>query len=129
MAKCLIIMNHKPSQEQIKGLEEQFGIKEVLELPDNLRPIWAQIPAEGEVFPEEQITPITRWIGKNAVVGDRIWFQGEAGATVLLRSYCFGRGLTPIYATTRREAVEVENPDGSVTKKSIFRHVNFRYYP
>src|SRR5690606_14713636 len=129
MKKCLVIMNHKPSQEQIKGLEEQFGIKEVLELPDNLRSIWAQIPPAGEFFPEDHLQPLLAWIGKNAVVGDHIWFQGEAGATVLLRSYCFGRGLTPIYATTRRESIDVSNPDGSITKKSIFRHVTFRYYP
>src|SRR5690606_17119635 len=129
MAKCLIIMNHKPSQEQIKGLEEQFGIKEVLELPGNLRPIWAQIPAEGETFPEDHVAPILSWISKNAAVSDYIWIQGEPAACVFLRNYCARRKLNAILATSRRESIDVANADGSITKKSVFRHVTFRYYP
>jgi hypothetical protein len=128
MAKCLIIMNHKATAEQLQGLKDQFGITETLTMPEELRPLWAQIPAKGEVFPEEHITPVIRWIGKNAVVGDHVWFQGEAAACILLRNYCLGRGLTAIYATSKREVEELRIGD-SITKKSVFRHVTFRYYP
>lgn len=40
----------------------------------------------------------------------------------------FALGLTPIYSTTGREAVEEYMPDGSVHIKHIFSHVRYRLY-
>jgi hypothetical protein len=33
------------------------------------------------------------------------------------------RGITPVYSFTRREATEVIQPDGSVLKTAVFRHL------
>lgn len=126
--KCLIIMNHKATAEQLQGLKDQFGITETLTMPEELRPLWAQIPAEGTHFPTDHVQPILSWISKNANVGDYCWIQGEPAATVLLRNYTNGRGLVPILATSKREVEELRIGD-SITKKSVFRHVTFRYYP
>lgn len=35
------------------------------------------------------------------------------------------RGLTPVYAFSRRESVEEQLPDGSVRKTAVFRHQGF----
>lgn len=35
------------------------------------------------------------------------------------------RGLTPVYAFSRRESVEEKLPDGSVRKTAVFRHEGF----
>lgn len=34
-------------------------------------------------------------------------------------------GYQPVYAFSRRESVEIHNPDGSVTKAGVFRHAGF----
>jgi hypothetical protein len=34
-------------------------------------------------------------------------------------------GLVPVYAFSRRESVETQLPDGSVTKSNVFRHIGF----
>jgi len=35
------------------------------------------------------------------------------------------RGVTPLYAFTRRETEEVHQPDGSVKKTAVFKHAGF----
>lgn len=35
------------------------------------------------------------------------------------------KGITPFYAFTKRESVEAVQPDGSVRKTNVFRHVGF----
>jgi len=35
------------------------------------------------------------------------------------------RGITPLYAFSRRESVEEAQPDGSVRKVAVFRHVGW----
>lgn len=35
------------------------------------------------------------------------------------------QGITPLYAFSRRESVEVADPDGSVRKISVFQHLGF----
>jgi len=35
------------------------------------------------------------------------------------------RKIQPLYAFSKRESIEVPQPDGSVEKKSIFRHLGF----
>jgi len=35
------------------------------------------------------------------------------------------RGITPLYAFSRRESVETTDPNGAVVKKSVFKHVGF----
>ena len=35
------------------------------------------------------------------------------------------KGITPIYAFSRREVVEKINEDGSTTKSAVFRHLGF----
>jgi len=35
------------------------------------------------------------------------------------------RGIRPVYAFSRREVVETQMPDGTVVKKTVFRHLGF----
>ena len=35
------------------------------------------------------------------------------------------QGIKPLYAFSRRESVEVAQPDGSVRKEGVFRHLGF----
>jgi hypothetical protein len=42
-----------------------------------------------------------------------------------LEKALFEAGIIPLYAFSRRESVEQEQPDGSVRKVAVFRHIGF----
>lgn len=129
MKKCFVVLNHRPSEDQLKELRDKFKATEMIELPNELKRIWGQIPPEGSTYPSDHLTPITDWIKKQARTGDILWFQGEVASCMILRNYAREWSLLPLHATSKRESVEVVKPDGSVEKRSIFKHVNFRLYP
>lgn len=54
-----------------------------------------------------------------AMIGGAPWLMAPLEAA--LRRY----GVRPLYAFSRREAVEEVQPDGSVRKVAVFRHVGF----
>ena len=53
------------------------------------------------------------------MVGCASWFAGW------LESALRQEGITPLHAFSRREAVDVKQPDGSTIKTAVFRHVGF----
>lgn len=54
-----------------------------------------------------------------AMIGGAPWLMGALEWE--LENY----RILPYYAFSRREAVEVTNPDGTVTKTATFRHIGF----
>lgn len=56
-----------------------------------------------------------------AMIGGAPFFMGPLEAA--LRN----RDITPLYAFSKREAADVPQPDGSVKKTQVFRHVGFVY--
>jgi hypothetical protein len=57
-----------------------------------------------------------------------VWIQGENGMVFSIVSILLSYGINCYYSTTKRETNEVQTPDGSVQKTSIFRHVQFLKY-
>jgi hypothetical protein len=51
--------------------------------------------------------------------------SGPPAMLPLLESELMRAGLRPVYAFTRREAVEERQADGSVVKRAVFRHLGF----
>ena len=54
-----------------------------------------------------------------AMIGGALWLMAPLARE--LRA----RGITPMFAFTRREVVESHGPDGAVTKTAVFRHTGF----
>jgi hypothetical protein len=55
----------------------------------------------------------------HAMIGGAPWMMA-ALESALLDAY-----ITPLYAFSVRESVEIAQPDGSVVKTAVFKHVGF----
>lgn len=56
---------------------------------------------------------------------DRAMIGGAPYLMAPLESELMDAGITPLYAFSRRESVEETQDDGSVVKRSVFKHVAF----
>ncbi len=106
----------------------------MVEMPAELKARWANIPTtEGVVGIWDYLGPIRSWLEDRfheLVDGPAVvLIQGEFVATYNMVAWLgnFGRVL-PIAAVSRRDVIETTEPDGSVVKKTIFRHERWRAY-
>ena len=94
-----------------------------------MQKLWSQVPtAENSNSLKEYIKPLFDFLLKKSNEDDIIFVQGEFGMTSLVVQWCYIHNRIPIYATTKREAVEVHNEDGSVTMQHKFVHAGFRRF-
>ncbi|PDO10552.1 MAG: hypothetical protein BLM47_06675 [Candidatus Reconcilbacillus cellulovorans] len=128
MKSVAILLSHQPTTEQLAQLENEWGVGRIVPLPDEFRTLWTSVPPDGP-FPKEAFAPLLAWLEQSTAEGDLVWVQGEFGATFLVSSWCFAHRRIPVYATTRRESEDHAQPDGSVVRRQVFRHVRFREYP
>lgn len=133
--RCLlVVMNHPLLPAQEAEARERLGVTEI-RLPTPEQQAWlAQIdPHEALADEAGEATGRLREIGEDLAArlkpGDVALVQGEFGATVYLVGLLRARDVGCYYATTVRDAEEVAQPDGSVTKRTVFRHVRLRQYP
>jgi len=124
--KLYLIFNHVMTPEQEADAFEYFGVSEIVPLPDDLKPIWGNIPPD-VLSLGEYLEPIFDWV-RSFEPKSIVLVQGEAGATFEVVNLAITLGHAPVYATTKREVVEEHLPDGSVQKRAVFRHVRFRPY-
>jgi hypothetical protein len=123
----LLLFNHTPTSLQEEDARLSLGIEEIIHLPECLRPVWNSVPPEIEKI-EDYLEPIKSWVLESSRTGDYILIQGDFGATYLMVRFAFERGLIPVYSTTRREAIEIHEPQGTVKLSHTFQHVKFRKY-
>jgi hypothetical protein len=60
-----------------------------------------------------------------AVLCDRVMIGGAPWLMGALAEALRAQGLTPLFAFSRRESVDVAQPDGSVRKTAVFRHAGW----
>lgn len=125
MPPCYTLLNHEPTSEQREDLRSHWEAEIVLP-PEEVKQAWASISPEGELTPF-LLGPFLAWL-EEAPPGSLVWVQGEYGATYQMVRFALQRGLVPIYATTKRDVIEEKQPDNSVVKRMVFRHVQFRRY-
>ncbi len=127
MPALFVLLNHDLTEMQLEEAKSSFKIETIRRLPPLLHEIWSRIPVNGELD-TSMLERFTEWIDEDAEVGDYVLIQGEFGATFYLVDYCFATGFIPIYAASPRDSMESRNGDGTVERKLIFSHVNFRRY-
>lgn len=125
--RLFLLFNHRFTPDQVSQAEEQLGVTEVILLPPELRDLWGQIPPDLPGL-ADYLAPVRDWLAQTAQPGDYVLIQGDFGATYLMVRYALENGLIPVYATTRREAHETLQPDGSVRLTHTFRLQQFRRY-
>lgn len=122
-----LLFNHQFTPEQDADARASLGVNRVVKLPEDLQAIWAAIPPDAaDIAP--YLAPIKAWLAHEAQPDDYALIQGDFGATYLMVRFAFEHGLRPVYATSRREAQEIHQPDGSITLVHHFRHRRFRLY-
>ena len=145
----LNLTNHALTSEQRDDAKHRFDVQEFIELPDELKTKFGQVPCgedEGILWDladeikdwvfEKSSPKISDWVhcqGEFSAEGldddlcpVRVLLQGELGLVGRLLRLLEEAGIPCFYATTRRESVETTQPDGSVVKTNVFKHAGFR---
>jgi len=127
MPDMILLLNHELSENQIKDAVNTFGIKNFIYPPDAIRKIWMGVNPKGDDV-TYQLDSVMSWLEYTTKNGDFILVQGEYGAAFFIVDYCFKTGLIPVYATSERQYAERKLIDGSVERKHVFKHIQFRRY-
>ena len=77
------------------------------------------IPSADDIHARAAVVAALAKGHKAAMIGGALWLMGPL--TAALRA----AGVRPVFAFTRREAVEQAQADGSVKKVAVFRHAGF----
>ena len=131
MVVIVNLTQHTATTDQIAA-----GVKD---LPEELRSriigllTFNDIPQTDYDNPENEIRRAAREIAR--IASDFLGGEGAAmigGAPFLLpilAEELRASGIDPLLAFSRRETVEQTQPDGSVRKVAVFRHVGFIRHP
>jgi len=122
-----LIFNHTVTALQEQDARTSLKVQRIVALPENLELVWNQIPPDLPGI-AEHLAPIRDWLRDKAQPGDYVLIQGDFGACYIMVNFAFELGLVPVYSTTRREAVENHEPDGTVMLSHQFKHRIFRKY-
>ncbi len=123
----ILLFNHDLTMEQATSARATLGVGRIIPPPEDIRNLWRQIPADQPDI-DAYLTPVRKWVCLMTLPADYILIQGDFGATWLMVQFALNRGMIPVYATTRREALETRLPDGTTQLTHHFRHVMFRKY-
>ena len=125
--KLILLFNHELTGDQRDDIHKSLGVTDIVDPPEKIREIWRQIPADSEDI-VSILAGVRKWLKQTGSENDFVLIQGDFGAVHLLVEYAMVSGLIPIYATTKREAMERHGRDGEVRTTHIFRHVRFRRF-
>lgn len=122
-----LIFNHTFTEAQKADALASLGVVRIVRPPEHVQEVWGQIPPDLAAI-SDYLAPVREWLVKVARPGDHVLIQGDFGACCLLVQLAFEMGLIPVYSTTRREAVETRQPDGTVKTVHHFKHRIFRRF-
>lgn len=122
-----LIFNHTFTDTQRKDALNSLGVSQVVDLPDELKKIWSDIPPD-LIGIKDYLEPIQIWLKNNAAQGDFVLIQGDFGACCIMVNFSFENGLIPIYSTTERKMQEEILADGHIRLTHQFSHRIFRRY-
>ena len=119
--KLINITNHQLTKEQRNEFDS------VVEMPAGLKAEWAQV-GHSEAHAERAASLVFDWMGQQDLESARVAVQGHFGATYRLVRKIKSTPAFAVYASSKRESVEETLPDGSVIKKTKFRHLGWNRY-
>ncbi|MDO9578461.1 MAG: CRISPR-associated protein Csx20 [Candidatus Cloacimonadales bacterium] len=127
MPNIHLFFSHTLTPGQEEEIYTKLKCERIITLPDDLQQLWEQIPPEGDID-DVLLAPFIKYLTENIEIGDYVLVQGEFGVSFAIVNWCLNNNRIPIYATTKRVADEEKQPNGSVKKINIFKHVQFRRY-
>ena len=126
MRQMFLLFSHNLTPAQIEDAKKNWNITHFIPLPNELQELWSNIPPDCNDI-EKFLEPIYDWLIKNSKQKDLALIQGDFGATCKIASFAKKIGLIPVYATTKRNAIE-KIIDGKVVKTSTFEHIMYRKF-
>jgi hypothetical protein len=127
MAKMFVLTNHELTEEQKNDAINTFGVNEFIHAPERVLATWGYIPPHYDEV-KEYLRTVFKWLESAEPNDDIVLVQGESVSTYQVVDTMRKLKIRCIAATTERVTEEVTMPDGSVQKKSVFKHVRFRPY-
>jgi len=125
--RVYLLLNHQPTEEQLKDLEKVYGFFEIVEPDQKIKSFWSNIdPEMNSLERDDKALEIVDDVVKKKA--DSVWIQGESVMVYKVVKRLEYRNIPAFASTTKREAVEVKKEDGSVEKKSVFKHCRFVNY-
>jgi len=135
MSKFINVTSHSLTQDQRNDAINEFGVTEFVEMPDNIKKLWGNVPPDlDDSGLDDHLQPLIAWLDDylvepdGSLSGNVFMIQGDYGATFKVVNIVRGLESIPVYATTQRSTEEVKQPDGSIQVKRTFKHVRFRKY-
>ncbi|SOE23156.1 hypothetical protein SAMN06298216_3546 [Spirosomataceae bacterium TFI 002] len=123
MNRVLKLVNHTPSQAQIKQLQEDWNANQIIDLPSELALKFSNVPPE-LIDLKPLALEFLSWIEDQKLQPtEPVWIQGESGLSFLIIQKLLAENYTVIHATTIRNVIEEKG-----IKKSIFEHLLFRKF-
>ncbi len=126
MKRMYLLFSHELTAAQKEDAKGHLGVEEFVSMPEPLRGLWMDIPAQVASI-AEHIDPVLQWLRKEAKAGDVALIQGDFGAVYAAVNAAKSLGLRAVYATTKREVREYCEGDSCI-KRSVFTHIRFREY-
>lgn len=126
MKKLILLFSHKLTPVQEEDAYNSLGVSSFVSLPNELQELWSNVPSELESV-DHYLMPLKEYCITEVKTDDVVLVQGDFGATCHLVQHVQSLGANAVYATTKRDVVEVESGD-KIIKKSVFEHVRFRAY-
>ena len=120
-----LLFSHKLTEEQRETAKLDYGIKEFVYLPEKLQLLWSNFDPDLQKL---DLEPFKKFLQNEAKSGDVVLVQGDFGACFAMVQFALEIGFLPVYATTKRKAIEYKNKEGKMEKKSIFEFRRFREY-
>lgn len=119
MERIINLTQHPATPEQKEAGVLDLEGESLLMLQELLT--FNDIPTEKELMLQSsQIALIAKSrLANKAMIGGAPFFM------VFMHMALLREGITPVYAFSRRESIEEIQPDGTVKKLSIFKHIGF----
>ena len=126
MKRMFLLFSHKLSASQEADAKKNLGVKEFVYLDEELQKVWSNVPPDmGNI--KEYLEPIVDFLEDSLNGEDVVLVQGDFGATCYMARVVKELGGVAVYATTKRDVVEIRVGD-KIEKRSVFEHVMFREY-
>jgi len=126
MKRMFLLFSHKLTASQEADAKDSLEVGEFVYLDQELQKVWSNVPPNLSDL-KEYLEPIVEFLKSSLRSGDVVLVQGDFGATCYMARVVKELGGVAVYATTKRDVVEIKVGD-KIEKKSIFEHVMFRKY-
>jgi len=126
MKRMFLLFSHKLTASQEADAKDSLGVGEFVYLDEKLQKVWSNVPPDMDNI-KEYLDPIIEFLKSSLKSGDVVLVQGDFGATCYVARVVKELGGVAVYATTKRDVVEIKVGD-KIEKKSVFEHVMFRKY-